>query len=376
MSEALEGLEKLGVSIWLDDLSRSRLTSGNLQSLITTKGVRGVTTNPAIFEKAISSGGAEYAADLVAMAKAGASVDGVIRELTTSDVRAACDVFAGVYAQTQGQDGRVSIEVDPRLAHDTATTVQQAIALHAEVDRPNVMIKIPATSEGLSAITQVTAKGISVNATLIFSVDRYRAVVHAYEEGVKQAAASGIDVSTIHSVASFFVSRVDSAVDKQLDALAEKEPNLADRCAALRGKAAIANAILAWQEHLTLIAQPAWQELAAKGANAQRPLWASTGVKDPAYDDTRYVMDLAVGGSVNTMPEATLDAVIDHGVFRGDTVTGRAAEAQKVWEDLESLGIKADIVCADLEKQGVQLFIDSWEKLRSEVSTSLANAQA
>jgi transaldolase len=259
----------------------------------------------------------------------------------------------------------VSIEVDPRLADETGATIAQARELWSTVDRPNALIKIPATRAGLPAITAAIAAGISVNVTLIFAVERYLQVVSAFEEGLRRAAANGHDLSTIHSVASFFVSRVDVAVDAQLDALGT------DEASALRGRAAIANARLAWAAHVDSLATPEWLALAEQGANPQRPLWASTGVKDPAYQDTRYVIDLAVPGCVNTMPEATLDAVADHGLVLGDTVTGTAAESAAVWQDLAGLGIIETEVCERLEAEGVEKFIDSWEQLRSTVSRAM-----
>ncbi len=358
-------LTALGVSIWLDDLDRHRIDSGGLAQLVDTRCVRGVTTNPSIFEKAISGGAAAYAADLATLSAAGADVDSAIRRLTTDDVRAACDVLYEVWVASGHVDGRVSIEVDPRLADDTEATIAQARSLWSTVDRPNALIKIPATKAGLPAITATIAAGISVNVTLIFAVERYLEVVSAFEEGLQQAAAAGRDLAAIHSVASFFVSRVDVEVDARLDALGT------DEAAALRGRAAIANARLAWAAHIASLATPAWLALADQGAHPQRPLWASTGVKDPAYLDTRYVIDLAVDGCVNTVPEPTLEAVADHGLVLGDTVTGMAIESAAVWQDLARLGINESEVCEKLEVEGVAKFIDSWESLRSTVARVL-----
>jgi transaldolase len=272
----------------------------------------------------------------------------------------------GVFESSAGVDGRVSIEVDPRLAHDTEATIKQAAELWAIVDRPNALIKIPATKAGLPAIAATIGAGISVNVTLIFSVERYREVVDAYLAGLEIAQASGIDLAGIHSVASFFVSRVDTEIDKRLNALGT------DVALSLRGKAGLANARLAWAAHEDVLATRRWSELAARGALAQRPLWASTGVKDPSYDDTMYVVDLAVDGCVNTMPEPTLDAVRDHGVFRGDTVTGTAVASREELTELAGLGIDITEVCDLLETEGVQKFIDSWESLRTTVSTAMA----
>jgi len=366
MSECLQDLTDLGVSVWLDDLSRERLITGNLAGLIDTSCVRGVTTNPAIFQKAISEKADAYAADLARLSAEGASVDDAIRALTTDDVRNACDLFLPIFESSNGVDGRVSIEVDPRLAHDTEGTIRQAAELWRIVDRRNALIKIPATRAGLPAITATIGAGISVNVTLIFSVERYREVVEAYIAGLEIARSAGIDLVTIHSVASFFVSRVDTEIDARLDALG------AEPAKALRGKAGLANARLAWAAHLDTLAGRRWSEVAASGALPQRPLWASTGVKDPAYDDTMYVVDLAVAGCVNTMPEPTLNAVRDHGRFRGDTVTGTSSSSLEELTALAALGIDIAEVCDLLEREGVQKFIDSWESLRTTVSHAMA----
>ena len=366
---ALKDLAASGVSIWLDDLSRDRLTSGNLRRLIDDKGVVGVTTNPSIFQAALSEGHA-YDAQVRELADAGRSVDEAVFALTTSDVRDACDLFLPVYESTAGRDGRVSIEVDPRLAHDTAGTVAEARALAAAVDRPNVLIKIPATVEGLPAITQVMGAGISVNVTLIFALDRYRAVMNAFLAGLEQARESSADLSGVHSVASFFVSRVDTEVDKRLDALGTEE------AAALRGKAGIANARLAYQAYEEVFATPRWQSLADAGATPQRPLWASTGVKDPAYPDTMYVTELVAPGTVNTMPEKTLDATADHAEIVGDTVTPYYAEAAEVLDSLERLGISYSEVTAQLEREGVDKFEKSWGELLDGVARELEKATA
>lgn len=360
----LQTLTDAGVSIWLDDLDRHRLDSGELARMVAEDCVRGVTTNPTIFDKAISAGAAAYADQLARLAGAGVDVDGIIRALTTDDVRSACDVLSGVWRDSDGVDGRVSIEVDPRLARETAPTIEQAGQLWAIVDRPNALIKIPATKEGLPAITAVVGAGISVNVTLIFSVDRYREVVDAYLAGLELAAANGHDLSRIESVASFFVSRIDSEVDGRLTAIGS------DAAKVLRGKAAIANARLAWAAHVEGLHTQRWLDLAARGARVQRPLWASTGVKDPSYDPTRYVVDLVARGCVNTMPEATLDAVAADGVIPTDSITGTAEESAQVWIDLAALGIAEPDVCARLEDEGVTKFIDSWEQLRATVAAA------
>ena len=360
----LLALTEAGVSVWLDDLDRTRISSGELARMVDELCVRGVTTNPTIFDKAISTGAAAYADQLGRLAAAGSDVDEIIRSLTTDDVRAACDVFAALAAESGGEDGRVSIEVDPRLADETEPTIAQAAQLWGIVDRPNALIKIPATRAGLPAITAVIAHGISVNVTLIFSVERYLEVVDAYMAGLEQAAASGRDISGIRSVASFFVSRIDTEVDGRLTAVGT------DEALALRGEAALASARLAWQAHLDTLATPRWQALASAGANPQRPLWASTGVKDPAMDPTRYVVELVVRGCVNTMPEATLDAVAEHGVVPADSVTGTAGEAAATWSAIEALGIANADVCETLEREGVAKFIASWEQLRGTVAAA------
>jgi transaldolase len=366
----LQALSDAGVSIWLDDLSRERLESGNLQELIDTKNVVGVTTNPSIFQAALSKGTA-YDEQVAELAAAGKSVEEAVFELTTRDVREACDLFRPTYERTDGEDGRVSIEVDPRIAHDTDKTSDEARKLSDAVDRPQVLIKIPATVEGLSSITATLARGISVNVTLIFALDRYRAVMNAYLDGLEQAAQAGQDLSKIRSVASFFVSRVDTEIDKRLDALDSDKQSPAS---ALKGKAGIANARLAYQAYEEVFSTPRWQSLADKGAHPQRPLWASTGVKDPAYPDTMYVTELVAPGVVNTMPEKTLDAAAEHGTVTGDTITGSYADAQKVLDDLAGLGISYSDVVELLEKEGVDKFEKSWADLLDEVTTDLEKA--
>jgi transaldolase len=369
---AAKALADNGVSIWLDDLSRDRIETGNLQEVVDSKGVVGVTTNPSIFQAALAKGD-RYDADLRAHAAKGATVDETVFALTTDDVRAACDILRPVHDATDGVDGRVSIEVDPRLAHETGKTVEQAKQLAEAVDRPNVLIKIPATVEGLPAISQVLAEGISVNVTLIFSLDRYRGVMNAFLTGLEQAREAGKDLSTIHSVASFFVSRVDSEVDKRLEAI---EGDRAEAAKALKGKAAVANARLAYQAYEEVFATPRWQNLADDGAHPQRPLWASTGVKNPDYSDTLYVTELVAPGTVNTMPEKTLDAVLDHGEVTGDTVTGRYAEAGAVLDQLEELGISYADVTEQLEREGVEKFEEAWGELVDEAQRDLDLARA
>ena len=370
MTNVLAQLTDLGVSIWLDDLDRERIESGGLAALLASRDILGVTTNPSIFDKAISSGAAAYAEQIADLRVRGVDVGEAVRAITTHDVRAACDVLRPAHDLRGLGDGRVSIEVDPRLARHTEKTIAEARGLWWMVDRPNLYIKIPGTVEGLPAITTALSEGISVNVTLIFSVDRYREVMAAWMGGLEAALAAGLDISGIASVASFFISRVDSEVDRRLDELRSPE------AAALRGQAAIANACLAWGAYEEVMASDRWAALRQAGAQPQRPLWASTGVKDKAYDDTRYVIDLAAPGCVNTMPEATLEAVFDHGVFKGDTVTGTAAQAATVWEGLEALGIKEDDVVTVLEDEGVQKFNEAWEELLASLSKSLAGGGA
>ena len=366
----LTALADAGVSVWLDDLSRTILTDGTLEGLVADKGVVGVTTNPTIFAAALSQGDA-YAEQVAALAKDGADVERAVFEITTDDVRTACDLLRPIFDRTDGADGRVSIEVDPRLARDTAGTVDMARRLWATVDRPNVMIKIPATVEGLPAISEVIADGINVNVTLIFSIDRYRGVMNAYLTGLEQAREHGKDLSTIHSVASFFVSRVDAEIDKRLDALTGEA---ADQAKELRGKAGIANARLAYQAYEEVFSTPRWQNLADDGAHKQRPLWASTGVKDPAYPDTMYVTELVAPNTVNTMPGKTLDAVADHGTITGDAVTGTYEQAAQTLDDLERIGIGYVEVVEQLEVEGLQKFDASWEELLASVDQALSGA--
>ncbi|MDQ0597653.1 transaldolase [Streptomyces canus] len=369
---ALKRLSDEGVSIWLDDLSRRRIESGNLAGLVENKNVVGVTTNPSIFQAAIGSGEG-YEEQLTDLALRGVTVEEAVRMMTTADVRAAADILHSVYTASNGRDGRVSIEVDPRLAHNTPATIAEAKQLAWLVDRPGVMVKIPATKAGLPAITEVIGLGISVNVTLIFSLERYREVMDAYLAGLEKAAANGVDLSTIHSVASFFVSRVDSEIDKRLTVLGT------DEALALKGKAALANARLAYEAYEerfgsadnSIRGGERFTALAGAGANRQRPLWASTGVKDPAYKDTLYVDELVAPGTVNTMPEATLNATADHGEITGDTVTGGYDRARADLAAVEALGISYDEVVQQLEDEGVAKFEAAWNDLLATVTKSL-----
>jgi transaldolase len=358
-------LSENGVSIWLDDLSRSRIVSGNLSDLIETRSVVGVTTNPTIFAGALAKGEG-YQAQVAELAKAGATATEAIFEITTKDVADACDIFAGVYARTNGYDGRVSIEVEPDLAEDAAATIKQAKELFAKVQRENVMIKIPATKQGLGAITSVVAAGISVNVTLIFSLQRYREVIAAYIEGVKQARSAGHDISKIHSVASFFVSRVDSEIDKRLDQVGQPE---------LKSKTALANARLAYEVFEVEFKKPDWEALANSGANIQRPLMASTGVKDPLLPDTLYVTELVAPKLVNTMPEKTMEAVFDHGQIPADSITGNYEQARSVLAAVAAAGVSLDDATELLEKEGVEKFKISWQELVATVDSALRAAK-
>ncbi|KHL11270.1 transaldolase [Mumia flava] len=371
MTDRLRALSDAGVSVWLDDLSRELTETGALQSLVTEDSVVGVTSNPTIFASAIKEGERyEGQTDELLAADPQLSVAELIRELTTTDVRSACRILRPVYDATDGKDGRVSLEVDPTLAYETDATIEQARTLWSKVGEPNMFIKIPATREGLPAIAATIAAGISVNVTLLFSLERYREVLDAYAYGLEQAAADGIDLSTIRSVASIFVSRIDSEVDKRLDAIGSEQ------AAGLKGQAGIANSRLAYAEFEAFTATDRWQELAAKGANPQRPLWASTGVKNPDYPDTLYVTELVGPDVVNTMPGATLKAFKDHGEITGDHLTGSGAQARRTVDELGAVGVDYDDVMATLESEGVEKFESSWGDLVRTVQDQLTAARA
>jgi len=362
--DPLADLTDAGVAVWLDDLSRELLAGGGLKSLVITRHVVGVTTNPTIFASALAKGD-RYNGQLADLAASNADVDTAVFMVTTDDVRAACDVLAPVHTRTAGLDGCVSIEVDPRLSRDAAATADMARLLWTTVERDNLYIKIPATQEGMAAITEATSQGISVNVTLIFSLGRYRAVMDAYLSGLEQAYAAGRDLTLIRSVASFFISRVDTEVDARLDHLGTPEAD------ALKGSAAIANARLAYEAHEQLTASERWQRLARLGARPQRPLWASTGVKNPAYPDTKYVAGLIAHGTVNTMPGQTLEAFADHGQVSGDTVTGHYDESRRVLDQLAAAGIDFDDVTEYLERDGLAKFDKSWSELGATVAAEM-----
>jgi len=363
--EILGQLTASGVSIWLDDISRDRLRTGNLEALVRDWYVRGVTSNPTIFAHAVGQGNA-YDQQLADLAIREVKTEEAARMIATYDIRWGCDVLRPVYDESGGVDGRVSIEVDPRIARDTAKTIAEARALWWMVDRPNLFIKIPATLEGLPAITAALAEGISVNVTLIFSLERYGQVIDAFMAGLEQAREAGRDLSALASVASFFVSRVDTEVDGRLDKIGTPE------AAALRGKAAIANARLAYELFEQRLATPRWQALREAGAQVQRPLWASTSTKDPAYEDTMYVVELVAPDTVNTMPEATVRATADHATLHGDRVHGTYDESRQVFADLAALGIGYDDVVRVLEEEGVDKFAASWNEFLGTIEANMA----
>jgi transaldolase len=364
MTDRLEELSAAGVSVWLDDISRERLVSGGLDKLRTDQHVVGVTSNPTIFAKALADS-EDYAEQTKDLALRGVSVEESARMITTYDVRWACDVMRPAYDSSAGVDGRVSIEVDPRLAFETEKSVAEAKQLWWLVNRDNLYIKIPATAAGVPAIASTLAEGISVNVTLVFSLQRYQEVMDAYMTGMEQALANGHDLSKMGSVASFFVSRVDTEVDKRLDKIGTPEAQ------AMHGKAAIANAQLAYELYEKVFASERWSKLADAGAHPQRPLWASTSTKNPAYRDVMYVEELVAPGVVNTMPEATVHAYADHGVTRPDAVTSSYAAAHKVLDDLAALGVDYDDVVDTLEREAVEKFDASWVELLGSVQSQL-----
>jgi len=359
-NENLAELSAAGVAVWLDDLSRDRIRSGNLQSLVDEYSVVGATTNPTIFAAAIS-GSDSYDDQVHALAIRKVDVQEALRTITAADVRDACDLFRPVHDRQPG-DGRVSLEVAPGLAHDTDATNAEAAHLWWLVDRPNLYIKIPATEAGLPAIAETISKGISVNVTLIFSLDRYRGVMDAYLSGLEKRLADGGSLEGLASVASFFVSRVDTEIDKRLDKLGA-DPSL-------KGKAGIANAQLAYQAYEEVFSSDRWKALEAQGAVPQRPLWASTGVKNPEYSDTMYISELVAPGTVNTMPEKTMKAYADHGT-PGTPVQKSYDDAAAVMKAVADAGVDLDDVFRVLEDEGVKKFVDSWDELTESVRTEL-----
>lgn len=354
---SLDRLSEAGVSIWLDDLSRERMIKGGkasyLPELIERDSVVGVTTNPAIFSAAIANSEL-YKRDIETLYHQGLNAEEIITELTTADVREACKLFLPVFEKSNGIDGRVSIEVDPRLARDTEGTIKQAKELWELVGAANVLIKVPATIEGLPAIRTLTSEGISVNVTIIFSVPRYKAVLEAFIAGLEDRMAKGLPIKEIHSVASFFVSRVDTEIDGRIK---ETEFN------SLRGLAALANARLAYEHFLQIESSERWQRISRAGGNIQRPLWASTGVKDPSYEPTMYVLELVAEQTVNTMPESTLIAVRSSAKFEGDTISGKFEESRNILSRLSQIGIEINEVAEKLEHEGIEKFIKPWNEL-------------
>jgi transaldolase len=361
----LGNLRRLGQSIWLDYIHRTMLASGDLKELIEGRGVRGVTSNPTIFEQAIGRGDA-YDDDIARLAREGKDALAIYETLAIADIQAACDLFRPIHEMSGGNDGFVSIEVSPRLAHDTAGTLAEARRLWAAVDRPNVMIKIPGTDAGLPAVTQALAEGINVNITLLFAVAMYERVIGAYIAGLEQRRAAGGSVEGIRSVASFFVSRVDSEADKRLEALAAS--GKANRAVAegLRGKAAVANAKVAYAAYVRHFEGERFRRVMARGAAVQRPLWASTSTKNPAYRDTLYVDELIGPDTVNTMPPATLEAFAEHGTA-SRTIDAGLEEAERQLAAIASLGIRLADVTDFLVEDGVKKFADSFTSLLAAV---------
>ena len=354
MGNALADISKAGVAVWLDDLSRERLQSGSLKKLIESDYVVGVTTNPSIFSSAIGKSDL-YRADI--LKNASLSTEEIITRLTTDDVRDACNLFGGVYQNTNHKDGRVSIEVDPRFARDTNATIEQGLYLWKIIDRPNLLIKVPATVEGLPAITELISRGVSVNVTLIFSVARYKQVLHAYADGLKRRVDKQQEIGEIYSVASFFISRIDSSVD----ALLPTDSNM-------KGQTAIANAVMAYQAFLDFLSTPSWKELENKGANLQRPLWASTGVKDPSFDPNLYVLNLVAANTVNTMPEATLNSVKNSGVFKHELIPAKISTSKSILAKIALAGIDLSKITESLEVDGVSKFEAAWLDLMKSVN--------
>ncbi|MDA3030356.1 MAG: transaldolase [Actinomycetota bacterium] len=360
MSKPLAQISQAGVAVWLDDLSRDRINNGSLKKLIAEDNVVGVTTNPSIF--AVSIGKSDLYENDILQNKV-KSIEDIITKLTTDDVRNACDLFQTAFKSSDGVDGRVSIEVDPRFARDTLATVKQGKQLWEIIDRSNPLIKVPATVEGLPAITELIANGISVNVTLIFSVNRYKQVLNAFASGLEKRLSAAKEINEIHSVASFFVSRIDTEIDKQLPANSD-----------LRGLAAIANAVMAYEAFLTFEKSDRWRRIEARGGKLQRPLWASTGVKDPAYDSTRYVMQLVARNTVNTMPEATLNAVKSSGVFMGDTITPNISISKNYLAKLALARIDLEKITNALEVDGVAKFEVAWIDLMNSVKSVIARS--
>jgi transaldolase len=372
---AAQKLHQAGQSIWYDNIQRSLLENGELAGMLARGEIRGVTSNPTIFMNAIVKSN-DYDAGLVPLARAGQSAEDIFWALAIEDVQAAADLFRPMYDETGGGDGYVSLEVSPYLAQDPKGTLDAAKSLWKRVDRPNLMVKIPATWAGLPAIAGAIAAGINVNATLIFSIERYAAVMDAYLKGLERRAADGLPIDSIASVASFFVSRVDTKIDGVLAGMVDRGGARADKAASLLGKAAIANAKLAYAEFKDVFGSPRFQSLKARGACVQRPLWASTGTKNKAYSDVMYVDELIGPDTVNTVPPATLAAFLDHGQVRPGSLEENVEEAQQQMSDLEMLGISVYTVTGELEQEGVKSFADAFTALLNAVEASRKKAIA
>jgi transaldolase len=362
-----------GQSVWYDNIQRGLLVNGELAGMIVRGEVRGVTSNPTIFMNAITKSH-DYNAGLIALAKAGRSAEEIFWQLAVEDIQAAADLFLPMYEESDGADGYVSLEVSPYLAHDTSGTIAEVTRLWQRVARPNLLIKIPATMAGLPAITAAIAEGINVNVTLIFALDRYRTVMDAYLTGLEQRAAAGLPIDRIASVASFFVSRVDTKVDGRLMEMVDRGGAHADQAANLLGKAAIANARMAYADYKKVFGSPRFQWLEAKGARVQRPLWASTGTKNPRYRDVLYVEELIGPGTVNTVPPQTLAAFLDHGQVRPGSLEEDLAGAEQTLAGLQGLGISMCIATCELEQEGVRSFADAFTALLSAVEASRVKA--
>jgi len=350
-------LANFGQSVWIDYIERSMIVTGKLQDLIYS-GIRGMTSNPTIFEKAIGGGGSDYDEDLMKLARQKLAPKDIFEQLALWDISHTADLFRPLYDRLHGHDGYISMEVRPGLAYDTAGTIQEASRLFKTLGRPNVMIKVPATDQGLPAIESLTGQGVNVNITLLFSVDRYVDVVEAYMKGLEHLRSSGGDISRVHSVASFFVSRVDTAADTVLERSGHPE---------LKGKLAIANAKIAYSRFRKLFSGDRWKNLEKRGARVQRVLWASTSTKNPAYPDTFYVDGLIGDHTINTMPLPTLEAFLDHGTV-SPTLESDLDEAEAAVKSLPNLGISLDGITKTLEKEGVESFAASFEKLLEKIS--------
>jgi transaldolase len=371
----IQQLHAAGQSVWYDNIQRGLLDNGELAGMIERGEVRGVTSNPTIFMNAIVKSN-DYDAGLVPLAKAGKNAEETFWQLAVEDIQAAADLFRSLYEETGGGDGYVSLEVDPYLAHDTAGTIAAAKQLWQRVARPNLLIKIPSTVAGLPAITEAIAEGINVNVTLIFALDRYLTVMDAYLTGLERRVAAGLPVDRIVSVASFFVSRVDTKVDGRLMEMVDRGGAHADAAARLLGKAAIANARMAYAQYKKVFGSPRFQALGAKGARIQRPLWASTSTKNPAYRDVVYVEELIGADTVNTMPPHTLTAFLDHGHVRPGSLEEGVAEAEQMLADLQALGISMCVSTCELEAEGVRSFANAFTALLDAVEASRLKALA